>query len=204
MAETSDLRLAHASSLAAAFLLLPLSARASDFWKPFLAGAASGFVVHESSHLAFDIALDAQPRLKGVHFGPIPFFAVTHRNGLPERREAVISGAGLFSQHVWSEIDLSRQSSAERIAPFSKGVLAFHIATSVAYAGAAFARYGPYERDTRGIADSIGSDERLIGALVLTPAVFDTWRYLRPHSRAAKWGSRLAKIAFVGVIAFKD
>ncbi|MEO8360980.1 MAG: hypothetical protein ABI672_13200 [Vicinamibacteria bacterium] len=198
-------RRARAGVLAAlALLLAPTSAVAGDFWKAFLAGAASGFIVHESAHLTLDIAFAAQPRLKGVHFGSIPFFAVTHRNGLPERREAMISGAGFFSQHVWSEVVLSRQSSSERISAFSKGALAFHVATSVAYAGAAFSRYGPYERDTRGIADSTGSDERLIGTLVLAPAVFDTWRYLRPHSRTAKWGSRLAKIAFVGVIAFKD
>ena len=78
------------------------------------------------------------------------------------------------------------------------------MATSVAYAGAAFARYGPYERDTRGIADATGTDERLIGALVLAPAAFDTWRYLRPNSKAARWGSRLSKAAFLGVLLFKE
>lgn len=186
-------------------LLLTLLARpsAAEFWKPFLGGAAAAFAVHESSHLAPDLAFDAQPRLKGVRFGPIPFFAVTHRSGLPARREALISGAGFISQDVWAELILSRRVADEKLSPFKTGVVAFHVATSLAYAGAAFARYGPYERDTRGIADATFSDERLIGALVLGPAAFDAWRYFRPRSKVAKWGSRLAKVGFIGVLAFK-
>ncbi len=168
-----------------------------------MAGAASGLAIHEVSHLSLDLAFDARPRLKGVSFGPIPFFAITHRSGLPPRREALISGAGFFSQHVTSEVILSRRHEDSTVSAFNRGALAFHVATSVAYAGAAFARYGPAERDTRGIAEATGSDERLIGALVLAPAAFDAWRYLRPHSRTARWGSRLAKLGFLGVIAFK-
>ena len=191
-------------AMAFALLLVGGPSCAADFWRPFLAGAASGFVVHESSHVVMDIAFDAKPRLKGVHFGPIPFFAVTHRSDLPPRHEALISGAGFFSQHITSEILLSRLTSAERMSAFGKGALAFHVATSVAYAGAAFTRYGPDERDTRGIADSIRSDERFIGLLVIGPAVFDTWRFFRPRSRTARWGSRIAKVAFIGAIALKN
>jgi hypothetical protein len=99
---------------------------------------------------------------------------------------------------------LSRRGAAEPPSNFNRGVLAFHVATSVAYAGAAMARYGPFERDTRGIAEATGSDERLIGALVLAPAVFDTWRYLGPKSKAAMWGSRLARVGLMGVLAFKE
>ena len=191
---------------AAAVLLLLIAppARAGGFWKPFIAGTASGFAIHEGSHLIVDLAFDAEPRLKGVRFGPIPFFAVTHRSHLPPGQEALISGAGFLSQHVTSEIVFSHRAPGDAFSAFEKGTLAFHVATSVAYAGAAFARYGPYERDTRGIAAATGSDERLIGALVLAPAAFDTWRYLRPNSKAARWGSRVAKAAFLGVIAFKE
>lgn len=188
----------------AALLAFAPGAQAGGFWKPFLAGAASGFAIHEGSHFVLDIAFDAEPRLKGVSFGPIPFFAVTHRNGLPSHEEALISGAGFLSQHVTSEIVLTRRAPGEDISAYEKGLLAFHVATSVAYAGAAFARYGPYERDTRGIADATNTDERVIGALVLAPAVFDAWRYKRPNSRTAKWGSRLSKVAYLGVILFKD
>jgi hypothetical protein len=189
--------------LLAALALLAPRAQGGDFWKPFLAGAASGLVIHEASHLALDVAFDAGPRLKGVRFGPLPFFAVTHRGDLPARREALISGAGFVSQHVVAEVVLSRRAPGASPSAFEKGALAFHVATSLAYAGAAFSRYGPYERDTRGIADATRSDERLIGALVLAPAAFDTWRYFRPDSKAAKWGSRLAKAGFLGVLAFK-
>ena len=185
-------------------LLLGSPARAGDFWKPVLAGVASGFVAHEASHLGFDLAFDAKPRLKGVRFGSIPFFAVAHDADTPPRQEALISGAGFLSQYIWTEIALSHRPAAQSLSNFSKGVLAFHVATSVAYAGAAFARYGPFERDTRGIADATGTDERLIGAVVLAQAAFDSWRYLRPQSRAARWGSRLSKAAFIGVITLKN
>jgi hypothetical protein len=184
-------------------LALAPSARAADFWKPFVAGAASGFVIHEGSHLILDLAFDTEPRLTGVHFGPIPFFALTHSNKTPPHEEALISGAGFFSQHVTSEIIFTRRAPGEEVSAFEKGLLAFHVATSAGYAGAAFFKYGPEERDTRGIAAATSTDERVIGALVLAPAAFDTWRYLRPSSRIARWGSRLSKAAFLGVILFK-
>lgn len=185
------------------FLATSTPAPAGDFWKPFLGGAASAFAIHEGSHLTLDVAFDAGPRLKGVRFGPLPFFAITHRSDLPPGREALISGAGFFSQHVGSEMVLSTRDHGAALSPFEKGMLAFHVGTSLAYAGAAFSKYGPYERDTRGVADATGSDERLIGALVLAPAAFDTWRALRPESRTARWGSRLSKVAFAGVLLFK-
>lgn len=191
------------AALAAILILAAPTAQAGGFWKPFLAGAVSGLVIHEGSHLALDIAFDADPRLKGVSFGPIPFFAITHRGNLSPRREALVSGAGFLSQHFVSEIVLSRRGAEESLSPFGKGLLTFHVATSAAYAGAAFSRYGPFERDTRGVADATRSDERLIGALILAPAAFDAWRYFRPRSRIARWGSRLGKAAFLGVITFK-
>jgi hypothetical protein len=50
----------------AALLALPgmtTPVQAGDFWKPFLGGVASGFVIHEASHVVFDAdpgeALDA-------------------------------------------------------------------------------------------------------------------------------------------------
>ena len=72
--------------------------------------------------------------------------------------------------------------------------------TSVAYAGAAFGRTGPFERDTRGIADSTGVDERWIGAIILAPAVLDSWRYFHPESRTAVWLSRGVKIGMIVLI----
>ena len=76
-------------------------------------------------------------------------------------------------------------------------LLAFNVLNSTGYALVAFARAGPFERDTRGMAESIGVDERAIGALVLAPAVFDTIRYFKPEARWAIWASRAAKVGSV-------
>jgi hypothetical protein len=43
------------------------------------------------------------------------------------------------------------------------------------------------------MATGIGVDERAIGAIVLAPALIDTYRYFRPESRWATWASRIAK-----------
>ena len=79
----------------------------------------------------------------------------------------------------------------------AKGLLAFNIVTSMAYAGAAIAHAGPPERDTRGIAISLGVDESAVGAMLLVPAVLDAVRYYRPAARWARWASRGAKVAAV-------
>ena len=55
----------------------------------------------------------------------------------------------------------SGRTCGDEHAPFAKGVLAFNVAASAAYAGAAFARTGPYERDTRGMASQLG-DRRAV------------------------------------------
>ena len=48
----------------------------------------------------------------------------------------------------------------------------------------------PPERDTRGMAVSSRIEKPWIGAIVLAPAVFDTWRYFDPDSRAGRCGCR--------------
>jgi hypothetical protein len=78
-----------------------------------------------------------------------------------------------------------------------KGMLAFNVAASAAYAGAAFARTGPAERDTRGIAASARIDERWVGALILAPAVLDAVRYFDPDSTWAVWTSRATKVGLL-------
>jgi hypothetical protein len=47
------------------------------------------------------------------------------------------------------------------------------------------------------MAEASRIDERWIGAIVLAPAAFDTWRYFDPDSRWAVWLSRAAKIGSV-------
>ena len=65
----------------------------------------------------------------------------------------------------------------------------------VAYAGAAFARVGPDERYTRGIASAARVAEPWIGAAVLAPAAFDMARYYKPEIRWLRWASRASKVA---------
>lgn len=164
----------------------------------FLGGALAGLVAHESGHLVFDVAFDADPALKRVDFHGIPFFAITHRPDLSPRRELIVSSAGFWVQHAGNEWILTRRPNlrSER-APLLKGIVAFNVLTSAAYAGAAFGRTGPYERDTRGMAHASRVDERWIGALVLAPAVLDGWRYFDPDSQWAVWMSRAAKVGVV-------
>jgi hypothetical protein len=161
----------------------------------FLAGAALGLAMHEGGHLFFDVVFDASPRIKGVQFGPFPFFAIAHRGDVSPRREFTISSAGFWMQDLSSEWLLTKHPSLrEAHARLAKGVLAFNVLNSAGYACVAFARAGPFERDTRGMADASGVDERTIGAVVLAPAVLDAIRYFRPEARWAKWASRAAKV----------
>lgn len=150
----------------------------------------------------FDAAFDAQPRIEGVRFGPFPFFAVAHRGDLSPRRELAISSAGFWVQDASNEWLLTRRPSLRtEHAPLAKGLLAFNVLNSVGYGFVAFARAGPFERDTRGMADSIGVDERAIGALVLAPALLDAYRYFKPDARWAKWASRAVKAGSVALAA---
>jgi hypothetical protein len=164
----------------------------------FLTGAALGLAMHEGGHLVLDVAFDASPTIKGVRFGPFPFFAITHRGDISPRREFAISSAGFWMQDLSSEWLLTKRPALrDAQAPLAKGVLAFNVLHSVGYASVAFARAGPFERDTRGMAESVGVDERAIGALVLAPAVLDAIRYFKPEARWAKWASRAAKVGSV-------
>lgn len=168
----------------------------------FLTGAAAGLAAHESGHLLFDGLFKAHPGLKKVSFHGVPFFAITHVPGLSPRRELVIDSAGFWVQEAANEAILTRRPHLRRErAPFTKGVFVFNVGASIAYAGAAFARTGPEERDTRGMADALGWKEPVIGVLKLLPALLDLWRFYHPDERWAVWGSRAAKIGGVVVIA---
>jgi hypothetical protein len=170
----------------------------------FLAGAALGLGMHEGGHVVFDTVFDAGPGVAGIHFGPIPFFAITHRSDLSPRREFTISSAGFWIQEASNEWLLVRRPGLRREhAPVAKGLLAFNVLNSIGYAVVAFAKAGPAERDTRGMAASIGIDERAIGALVLAPALLDGFRYFKPESRWARWGARSAKVASVLLVLKK-
>jgi hypothetical protein len=159
-----------------------------------IGGAAVGLGLHESAHVVADVASGVAPGLKKVTFGPIPFFAITH-DAVSPAREFVISSAGFWMQHAANEyLFATHPKLLDEHAPVLKGILAFNILSSVAYSGAAFARTGPDERDTRGMALSARVDEPVIGAVILVPAILDTARYFGRDSRWIVWGSRAVKI----------
>ena len=160
-----------------------------------------GLAAHEAGHLLFNVVFDADPGIRRVSFHGIPFFAISHRDDLSARREFTISSAGFWVQHAGNEWLLTSQPRLRfQRAPFRKGMFAFNVLASAAYAGAAFARTGPAERDTRGMAESSRTDERWIGALILAPAVLDAWRYFDPGAQWAVWVSRAIKLGVVLLI----
>src|SRR3972149_1307195 len=97
----------------------------------FLAGSALAFAMHEAGHLAFDAAFDAQARVKGVSFGPFPFFAIVHRPDLSPHREFAVSSAGFWVQNGTNEWLLTRRPAIRQDhAPWAKGMIAFNVVTS--------------------------------------------------------------------------
>jgi len=168
----------------------------------FLAGAATGLVVHESGHVLFSAIFDANPRVEPLHFGFIPFFKIAH-DPVTRREEFVISSAGFWMQYADSEWILSAKPDIRtEHAPFLKGILAFDLGASTVYSIAAFGSFGPPERDTRGMAVSLGKTgwpEPVVGVIVLAPAALDGYRYFHPDSGWAKWTSRAVKIASVAL-----
>ena len=170
---------------------------ASRFGRVLLGGAA-GLASHEAGHLIANWAFDEKVVVKKVDFKGIPFFALSHAPDLSPRREYVVSAAGFWAQYLYSEQILTHHPNLkDEESPLRKGMLTFHVATSLVYAGAALAKSGPYERDTRGMASSRRISERWIGAMVLAPAVLDAYRYFNPGTQWASWASRGAKIGSV-------
>jgi len=164
----------------------------------FLAGGAAGLVVHEAGHVAAGLVFDANPAFTRIDYGIIPFFAISH-DQVSRRREYLISSSGFFAQHAANEWLLRGAGT------FEKGWLTFNLATSAVYSVAAFGRFGPPERDTRGMAVSVGANgipEPVIGVLILAPAVLDGVRCFRDDPAWARWSSRVLKAGLL-VIAVR-
>ncbi len=192
-----------ALALAVVLLAAPVSAQQSTgerFGKVLLGGAA-GLGLHEAGHLVANWAFEEKVKVKKVDYAGIPFFALSHAPDLSPRREYVVSSAGLWTQYLYSEHILTHHPRLkEEDSPFRKGMLTFHVVTSLVYAGAGLARTGPVERDTRGMAASRRISERWIGALVLAPALLDVYRYFNPDARWAAWTSRGVKMGSVALV----
>ena len=170
------------------------------FGKVILGGVA-GLGVHEAGHLVANWAFEEKVRVKKVDYKGIPFFALSHAPDLSPRREFVVSSAGFWAQYLYSEQILTHHPNLKHEqSPFRKGMLTFHVVTSLVYSGAALGKTGPTERDTRGMAMSRRIDERWIGALVLAPALLDVYRYFNPDARWATWTSRGVKMGSVALV----
>lgn len=166
----------------------------------FLVGAALGLAAHEAGHVISGAIFGADPGVKPISYGRVPFFAITHDTVSPAR-EYTIAASGFFVQHATSEWVLSRRPGLRgEHAPYAKGMLAFNVLTSTVYATAAFGRLGPPERDTLAMAEALDVGEPLVGAMILAPAVVDTWRYFKPESKWAPWVSRALKVGAVLVV----
>jgi hypothetical protein len=177
--------------------------RSGRWMLTWLAGGATGLLIHEGGHVGLGAAVGARPRVKGIRAGVIPFFAITH-DATGGREEYAVSSAGLWAQYASAEWILTRRPGLRlESAPFSKGIFAFHLVTSAVYGAAGLAGVGPSERDTRGMALSLGDSgvpESAIGAFVLAPAALDVYRYYRPQSSWARWASRGLKVASVALV----
>jgi hypothetical protein len=164
----------------------------------FLLGAAAALAVHETGHATTAAVLGANPRFGKTSGSAFSFFAI-HHDPVSRGQEFVISSAGFWFQQAASEAILTTHPQLRHEdRPFMKGMIFFHLGTSAVYSVAAFARIGPDQRDTRGMAVSLGEDgvpEPAIGALILAPAVFDAYRYWKPGSKWAPWTARAAKLA---------
>jgi hypothetical protein len=183
--------------LASVAVAAPVPAQTLTADATFAGGSAMALGIHESGHVIFDIVFSAGVQIKGVHLGPFPFFAISHRSDLPARDEFVISSAGFWMQEAGDEWLLhAHPNLRHERAPLLKGMLVFNVLNSVGYAAVAFAKVGPSERDTRGIAE-IGIDEPVVGAMILAPALLDSYRYFRPQAHWAAWASRVVKVSSV-------
>jgi hypothetical protein len=186
--------------ISAAPALAQQDSTASRFGRVLLGGAA-GLGLHEAGHLVANWAFEEKVVIKKVDYKGIPFFALSHAPDLSPRREYVVSSAGLWTQYLYSEHILTHHPNLrEEESPFRKGLLSFHVVTSLVYAGAALGKTGPIERDTRGMATSRRIDERWIGVMVLAPALLDVYRYFNADARWAAWASRGVKMGSVALV----
>ena len=189
--------------LALIILAAPVSAQesAGERFGKVLLGGAAGLGLHEAGHLVANWAFEEKVVVKKVSYKGIPFFALSHAPDLSPRREYVVSSAGFWTQYLYSEQILTHHPNLKNEeSPFRKGMLTFHVVTSLVYAGAALGRTGPIERDTRGMATSRRIDERWIGVMVLAPALLDVYRYFNADARWATWASRGVKMGSVALV----
>lgn len=168
----------------------------------FFEGAFAAFLGHETGHLITNYSLGTDPYLTGVHYGPIPFFTIEPGRYLSPHEHYITASAGFNAQNIIDEWLLTTHPNLSREnQPFLKGLASFNFWLTVGYAASAFTGTGPNERDTKGMADALGWNERWVGAMILVPAALDTYRYKHPDSKWAVAASRLSKLIIIGLAA---
>jgi hypothetical protein len=182
----------------------------------FVAGGATGFVLHEGAHAVAAGAFGVHPRLE-TRGEPVPFLIVRYDlirvrdasgeviyldeegNPIPHgaQKHFVIASAGINMQNITSEWILTAHPNLrEERRPFLKGMLTFNVVTSIGYA-----LVGRKDRDgdIRGMSEALWVRDELIGALIFLPAALDLYRYYRPDAAWAPWASRGAKAYLLGL-----
>jgi hypothetical protein len=180
-------------------------------------GFVTGFLAHESGHLAANLMLGNVPAFEGLMvFGFIPFFAITprincygdectkhdgERFAAGHRGKYAIVSAGYNVQHLTDEVLLTRRPGLRfEDAPYQKGVLAFNVFLSCMYAFAALTGLQDPHGDMAGMARLSNVHHVPLAFALLAPAALDTFRYFVPGSqRWSAWVSRGTKLAFVGL-----
>lgn len=171
----------------------------------FFTGAFVGFLGHESGHLIANYAMDTDPYLKSVNYGPIPFFTIEPGRPLTHREHYITASAGFNAENIIDEFILIKHPNLNaEDKPFLKGIVTFNFWLNVGYAATAFAGTGPDERDTKGMADALGWNERWVGAMILVPTALDTYRYKHPDSKWAATASRASKLAMIALTLTAD
>ncbi|MGC9319559.1 MAG: hypothetical protein ACP5KN_16125 [Armatimonadota bacterium] len=171
----------------------------------FFTGAFIGLMAHEAGHLLANALVGSRPHGVEVEFAGIPFFTIEPGHKLSDRQHYFTAQAGFMAQHAVNEWLLERHPDLRREDdPTLKGLAAFNFWLSVGYAGSAITQYGPHERDTNGMADSLGWDEPAVGLLILTPTLLDRYRYDHPDEEWARDASRAVKLLIVGLALAAD
>jgi hypothetical protein len=166
----------------------------------YAGGAAVGFLAHEGGHLLTHATQGNGISLDGVEFAFVPFFTINPKDHQTDRQHFITASAGFNMQNIGNEIILSTLPNLKNEdKPFLRGLVGFNLLLSVGYSMSAFATYGPDERDTKGMADSLGVSEGWIGALVLAPALLDVYRLEFPDQEWAAWLSRALKALTMGL-----
>jgi hypothetical protein len=180
------------------------------------AGALTALLLHESGHVAANLALGNVPQLRGTMlWGFVPFFVISpalrcgndycikrdgHRLPGGPNGAYFIAMAGFTVQNVTNELLLTGDANLGRsYAPFRKGILGFNIFLSTMYAVGAFtkleARYGDLSAASR----RSRIDEAWLATLLLVPTALDVYRYLNPSRTWSAWAARSGAATLFGL-----